>query len=142
MKRLVLAALTAAISMGAVAPAMAWGYNHCVAATNLGASSGTAIKHCAPFLAANGEISFGSHKGETWSEAFPGTENLGSRVTYVDRHAKTLSNYATGRTMKDYTYTWKIDDGHDALKTKQIAGKDWAGYINKHDLTIPKLKDS
>ena len=100
MKRLVLAALTAAISMGAVAPAMAWGYNHCVAATNMGASSGTAIKHCAPFLAADGEISFGSHKGETWSEAFPGTENLGSRVKYVDKHAKTLSNYATGRTTK------------------------------------------
>ena len=142
MKRLVLAALTAAISMGAVAPAMAWGYNHCVTATNLGASSGTAIKHCAPFLAKDGEISYGKHKGETWGEAFPGTENLGSRVKYVDQHEKTLSNYATGRTMKDYTYTWKIDDSHDALKTKQIAGKDWAGYITKHNLKIPELRKS
>ena len=133
MKKYVLAALTAVISLGAVAPAMAWNYNHCVAAGDFGASSGTLANHCKQFIPSDGLISFGSHKNELWEDVFPDV-HFGKEVVRIEDYGKLDESWLSSGYFPRYIHThiWEVKGNNDAIKTKKLDNKGWEQYITQH----------
>ncbi len=118
--------LTVAMSLGAVAPAMASSFSTCkfIEGTS---SSGSLAKHCHRYIVGEGQISIGKHRGEYWKDVFP---NYKFRSYDDPRVSVKIGNDAFGEFNDAYNdkVTWKVD-GKDSIKTIQFSLEDgWADF--------------
>ncbi len=131
MKRTVMAALAAIMTIGAVAPASAWTYQHCTEEAqwiDFFVSNDKIAKECHAWIVGQGVVSKGLNEGQQWQYAFPSYH-------YVDATSQNAKIKVTGKKATLYA------KGKETIRTKKMAISDLTGWLNKTHLKLIKTED-
>ena len=131
MKKVVLAAIAAAVSIGAVVPANAWTYNHCKLAQGTTTDAVSNLKlaqECHAWMVGEGVISKGRSiegKGKRWDEKYP------------DIHWRSLDDShlvlgtKNGSDVSSMKFFFQLD-GNQALRTKELSTGAMDKFLDEH----------
>ena len=134
MKKTVFAVLTTVMTIGAVSPAFAWGFDHCRNASNVGISSTTLAKHCSNFIVGEGIISSGKYENQIWKQKFDWAD-FKSVVTDDDVEIGETIDVDSAGLVKGHDYYVSVGK-EDSIRTKQIKSKDFDGWNSKLDINL------
>ena len=128
MKKLVFAAMAAAMTLGAVSPAAAWTYEHCTEQAqwiDFFVPNSKIAKECHGFMVGQGIVSKGTGEGKTWQELYPDTHWVDAKSEKVRASVDTSSG----------KLTWTVDK-HVPMRTKIIGKNDKADYLDRVNLKL------